>query len=141
MTSVQDLADRDDVTELVSAFYRSAFADPLIGPVFTEVAKMDLDHHLPIICDFWETVLFNAGLYRRDALRIHLVLHARYPLGPDHFDRWLALWTRTVDEGFAGPVAERAKLQAARIARSMQRRLAGGSGSAFETLTRPDDRT
>ncbi|MEO8528236.1 MAG: group III truncated hemoglobin [Pseudolysinimonas sp.] len=125
--------------QLVVAFYRSAFADPLIGEVFTEVAKLDLDHHLPIMCDFWETVLFNAGLYHRNALQVHLVLHARYPLGPEHFDRWLLLWSETLDSQFAGPVTERAKLQAHRIAGSMVRRMRGRSGSSFETLTRLEE--
>lgn len=131
---MRDLANRADVEALVTGFYRTAFADPLIGPIFTDVARMDLDHHLPIMCDFWETVLFSAGLYRRNALQVHVVLNARHPLGPAHFDRWLDLWTRTVDERYAGPHADRAKLQATRIAGSMQRRLAGRSGSAFETL-------
>jgi hemoglobin len=132
---VDDLADRADVEELVGAFYDAAFADPLIGPIFTEVAKMDLARHLPIMCDFWQTVLFAAGLYRRNALQVHYVLNARHPLTAEHFGRWLELWSATVDERFAGPVADRAKLQARRIAGSMQRRLEGRSGSAFEALT------
>lgn len=133
---MQDLSDRSDVDSLVEAFYRGAFADPLIGPIFTDVAKMDLGHHLPIMGDFWETVLFGAGLYRRNALQVHLVLHARHPLGAEHFRRWLELWTGTVDTMYAGPIADRAKLQATRIAGAMQRRLAGRSGSTFETLQR-----
>ncbi|WP_173923711.1 group III truncated hemoglobin [Agromyces sp. Marseille-P2726] len=132
----RDLADRTDVEELVTAFYRSAFADPLIGPIFTEVARMDLDHHLPIICDFWETVLFRAGLYRRNALQVHYVLNARHPLTEEHFDRWLQLWKATVDDRFAGVKAELAKTQATRIAGSMQRRLEGRSGSEFERIGR-----
>lgn len=133
-----DLRNRDDVEELVVAFYETAFRDPLIGPIFTDVAHMDLAAHLPIMCDFWETVLFRSGAYRRNALQVHVSLHARHPLTDAHFARWLELWDATVDERFAGPSAERAKLQASRIAESMQRRLAGRSGSAFETLTRRD---
>lgn len=136
----RDVADRNDIRDLVEAFYATAFTDPLIGPVFTDVAHLDLDAHLPIMCDFWETVLFKAGRYRRNALNVHLALHRRHPLGPEHFERWLTLWHRTVDERFEGPIADRAKLQAGRIAGSMQRRLAGRSGSDFETLTRRDDR-
>ena len=132
---MRDLADRDDVAQLVTAFYRAAFADSLIGPVFTDVARLDLEHHLPIMCDFWETVLFNAGLYRRNALQIHRMLHARHPLGAEHFERWLLLWATTVDMRFEGPVADRAKVQARRMAGSMLRRMSGRSGSAFETLT------
>ncbi|MEP6843195.1 MAG: group III truncated hemoglobin [Pseudolysinimonas sp.] len=133
---MRDLRDRADVDSLVIAFYRAAFADPLIGPIFTDIAKMDLDHHLPIIGDFWQTVLFGSALYRRNALRMHQALNARVHLGHEEFDRWLSLWTACVDTQYAGPVAERAKLQAGRIAGSMQRRLAGRSGSAFETITR-----
>lgn len=129
-----DLANRDDVERLVVAFYETAFRDPLIGPIFTEVAHMDLAAHLPIMCDFWETVLFRSGAYRRNALQVHVALHARHPLTEAHFARWLELWGAAVDERFAGPIAERAKLQASRIAGSMERRLAGGSGSAFETV-------
>ena len=129
-----DLRDRDDVYRLVSEFYGHALGDDLLGPIFTDIAHMDLDHHLPIICDFWETVLFRAGLYHRNALAIHVSLNARAPLGPEHFDRWLALWSSTVDERFAGEKAELAKVQAARIAGSIHRRLQGRSGSEFETL-------
>jgi truncated hemoglobin YjbI len=135
MTAVRaDLVDRADVEQLVVAFYETAFRDPLIGPIFTDVAHMDLAAHLPIMCDFWETVLFRSGAYRRNALQVHVALHARHPLTEAHFARWLELWTATVDDRFAGPVAERAKLQATRIAGSMERRLAGGSGSAFERV-------
>ncbi|WP_445154722.1 group III truncated hemoglobin [Arthrobacter sp. Hor0625] len=129
-----DLKDRSDVTLLVEEFYRRAFADPLIGPIFTDIARMDLDHHLPIMCDFWETVLFRAGLYRRNALQKHLVLNARFPLQQEYFERWLTLWIANVDEHFAGEKADLAKVQARRIAGSIHRRVQGRSGSDFETL-------
>jgi hemoglobin len=131
----RDLQDRSDISDLVVEFYRGAFADPLIGPIFTEVAKLDLDHHLPIMCDFWETVLFNAGLYRRNALQLHLALNTRHPLRPEHFDRWLELWVANVDAHFRGEKAELAKIQAQRIAGSIRRRMQGRSGSEFETIS------
>ncbi|WP_022885647.1 group III truncated hemoglobin [Glaciibacter superstes] len=130
-----DLANRDDVHRLVSEFYHRAFADPLIGPLFTEVAHMDLDHHMPIMCDFWETVLFRANLYHRNALALHTNLHKQSPLDERHFDRWLAIWVANVDEHFAGEKAELAKLQATRIAGSIHRRVQGRSGSDFETIS------
>lgn len=134
---MRDIADRRDIDGLVRDFYGRAFADPLLGPVFVDVAHMDLEAHMPIMCDFWETVLFRAGLYKRNALNVHVDLHAKAPLTPEHFGRWIDLWNSTVDEHFAGDVAERAKVQAARIAWSMSRRLMGESGSQFVTITRP----
>lgn len=131
-----DIADRDDVEALLREFYGRAFADPLLGPIFRDVARMDLDAHLPVMCDFWQTVLFRAGLYRRNALRVHAQLHALSPLSSQHFARWLALWTTTIDDSFAGEKAELAKTQAIRIAYSISRRLLGATGSEFVTIAR-----
>ncbi|WP_400999226.1 group III truncated hemoglobin [Agromyces sp. GXQ0307] len=134
LTDQRDLRDRDDIARLVREFYARAFDDPLIGPIFTDIAHMDLEHHLPIMCDFWETVVFQTGSYRRNAFTLHEALNRRAPLGDAEFGRWIELWTATVDDLFAGESAERAKVRARRIASSMQRRLAGGSGSALETI-------
>ena len=119
----EDLRDRGDVEALVREFNRRACADRLLGPVFIDIARMDLPAHLPIMCDFWETVLFRAGTYRRNAFTVHVDLHRRAGLTSAHFTRWLALWTQTVDDLYAGPAADRAKVQAARIADSIHRRL------------------
>lgn len=132
---MRDLRDRSDIEGMVDGFYRRAFADPLIGPIFTDVAELDLDRHLPIMCDFWETVLFRTGQYRRNALQVHLVLNALFPLRREHFERWLAIWVANIDEHFAGEKAELAKVQATRIAGSIHRRVRGRSGSEFETLS------
>jgi len=132
----RDLTSRDDVEVLVRGFYTRAFADPLLGPIFRDVAHMDLDAHMPVMCDFWQTVLFRAGLYRRNALQVHADLHASFPLSSEHFARWLALWTATVDDLFAGEKAELAKTQAARIAYSISRRLLGESGSELDAIRR-----
>lgn len=136
-----DLASRADVEVLVRAFYLRAFADPLLGPIFRDVARMDLEAHLPVMCDFWQTVLFRAGLYRRNALQVHADLHAVFPLSSEGFARWLSLWTATVDDHFQGDKAELAKTQAARIAYSISRRLLGESGSEFVTIERHPRRT
>lgn len=120
-----DIAGREDLRDLLADFYGRAFRDELLGPLFVDIARMDLGAHLPVMCDFWETVLFRTGSYRRNALHPHLRLHALAPLRAEHFGRWLALWTATVDARHAGPKAELAKVQAERIAGAMSRRTAG----------------
>jgi len=134
---VIDIRDRDDIAVLVRAFYGSAFEDPLLGPVFTDIAQMDLDAHMPVICDFWESALLTPGIYRRNALQVHVDLHDKAHLTPEHFGRWVDLWHATVDAHFQGEVADRAKEQGSRIAWSMSRRLMGESGSEFVTIRRP----
>jgi hemoglobin len=120
-----DIATRADCERLVRAFYSRALGDPVIGFLFTEIARIDLEHHVPRITRFWETVLLGAASYNGGAFRPHLELHRQVPLRRGHFERWLHLWGQTVDELFAGPVAEEAKRHAERVADAFARRLQG----------------
>jgi|SRR5215204_1064773 len=129
-----DLANRADVDILLRRFYGRVFADGILEEPFTELRATGLESHLPVMCDFWETVLFRAGLYHRNALNVHRKLDDRHPLSANHFVRWLALWNTTVDEMYRGPVAEHAKIQAARIAKSMHRRLRGVDAPELDAL-------
>ena len=42
----------------------------------------------------------------------HVEIDKKSPLQQQHYDRWLLLWTATVDELFAGEVANEAKKKA-----------------------------
>ena len=119
----RDIEDRADCERLVRAFYGRALIDPMIGWLFVDVAKLDLEAHVPDITSFWETILLGAQSYRGGAFRPHAALHARAPLRSGHFERWLTLWTTTVDELFAGERAELAKAHAVRVARAFHGRL------------------
>ncbi|MGW6394020.1 group III truncated hemoglobin [Streptomyces sp. NPDC055103] len=140
MPATRDISDRDDLDVVLRRFYGAAFADPLIGPFFTEIAGTDLELHLPRITDFWERALFRTSEYRRDAFAPHAALHSARPLTAAHFGRWVQLWHATVDGLHRGPRAERAKAQGERIAVAMLRRLAGpdagtgGGGGGFIPL-------
>lgn len=132
--AVADLTGRADVEALLRRFYdRVMVDDVLIGP-FAELRAGGLDSHIPVMADFWQTVLFRAGLYRGSALHAHRRVHQQTPLSGRHFVRWLTVWNETVDEMFRGPVAEHAKIQAARIAWAMHRRLTGTDAPELDTL-------
>ncbi|WAL95374.1 group III truncated hemoglobin [Streptomyces sp. Je 1-369] len=135
-----DITTRADLDVLLRRFYTAAFADPLIGPFFTEIAGTDLDVHMPRITDFWERALFRSAEYRRDAFAPHAVLYSARPLTAEHFGRWVQLWHATVDGLHRGPNADRAKAQGERIAVALLRRLGGrdasteGEGPGFVPL-------
>ncbi len=120
-----DLRDRADIERLLRRFYGRALHDDVLHGPFTDLRERGLDGHSPVMCDFWETVLFRAGRYRGSALTAHRHIHTEHSLTGERFARWLTLWQATVDEMFRGPVADRAKLQAGRIAWAMHRRLNG----------------
>lgn len=132
--AVADLAGRADIAALLRRFYGRVMVDDILAEPFAELRTSGLELHLPVMADFWETVLFRAGLYRGSALHAHRHVHRRIPLSGSHFVRWLTVWNETVDEMFRGPVAERAKIQGARIAWAMHRRLTGADTPELDNM-------
>jgi hemoglobin len=120
----RDIVTRADCEALVRAFYGRAMTDPIIGWIFTDVAKLDLEAHVPVLTAFWETLLLGAQTDDRGAFHPHAALHARVGLRAGHFERWLSLWYQTVDELFAGPRAQAAQAHAFRLANAFRMRLA-----------------
>ncbi len=127
-----DIDTRADCEQLVRAFYGRALADPIIGYLFTDVAHLDLEAHVPRITSFWETVLLGARSYGGGAFRPHLELHMKSPLRHGHFERWLHLWGETLDELFEGERAELAKAHATRVAAAFESRLRSFDAAALE---------
>ena len=119
-----DIETRADCERLVREFYARAFADPIIGFLFTDVAKLDLEAHVPRITAFWETILLGARSYGGGAFAPHAALNAKVRLLRGHFDRWVTIWCETVDDHFAGKRAELAKAHARRVATAFHGRLA-----------------
>lgn len=123
---MNDIETRVDIDLLMRVFYERALADEVIGFIFTDVAKLDLKHHLPIIGDFWEAMLFRSGGYAargRNPVEVHRQLHLKSAFKPIHFSRWLEMFVSSVDEDFAGPRAEFIKMRAHAIANRFQENL------------------
>lgn len=118
-----DLDSRAHIGDFVDRFYQRMLADAQLAPIFIDVARIDLDVHLPHIRDYWCKLLLGETAYQRHTMNIHRQLHRKRELQPEDFQRWLALFTATVDEGFAGEKAERAKRVATSIAQNMERSL------------------
>jgi len=117
---MKDIESRADIELLLSEFYKVAITDSMIGHHF---AELDLESHLPVIVDFWEKVLFGKNIYFGNPLFVHKILHERSPLTLEHFQRWVAIFSDTVNTNFAGEMAENAKLRAKMIAHSLNQRL------------------
>jgi hemoglobin len=134
---VHDITDRADCERLVQAFYGRALTDPMIGYLFTDIAHLDLEEHVPRITAFWETILLGAQSYDGGAFAPHASLNRLSPLRGAHFERWLMLWHTTVDELFDGPRASLAKVHADRVARAFHRRLQGLPDETAPALAGP----
>ena len=115
-----ELNSRNDIETLINSFYEKVKKDEVIGYFFTDVVAVDWEKHLPVMYDFWESNVFGSGNYHGNPMAQHIRLSRKSPMEKKHFDRWLELFTSTVDELFTGLNAELIKQRALSIATVMQ---------------------
>ncbi len=114
-----DITNRKDIEELVNAFYNRVKTDEIIGYLFTEVAKVNWELHLPKMYDFWENILFQSGNYNGNPMQVHKNLHHKSTMNQEHFQHWGELFNQTVDSLFKGTKADEIKGRAMNISAVM----------------------
>lgn len=118
-----DIKNRQDIKILVDAFYRKVETDPTIGYLFTKVANVKWEKHLPIMYDFWDNILFHTGNFEGNPMMKHRVLNQKSPLTETHFKHWNKLWKKTVDDLFEGAKASEVKIRADSISKMMMNKV------------------
>lgn len=108
-----DITTKHDVEHLVDTFYGRVLADDSLAPFFK---NLDFQVHMPKMVHFWSFVLLDEPGYTTNVTDKHMHMH----LSPVHFERWVALFHRTVNALFAGEKAEMAKQRASLIAWTIQ---------------------
>lgn len=125
-----DIASRKDIEILVDEFYNKVKQDEQIGFIFSDIAMVNWEKHLPVMYDFFENMLFYTGSYTGNPMELHKHVNNLYPLTEDHFRQWNHLFSKTVDELFEGTTANLVKQRAKSIAAVMQIKILKESSSA-----------
>lgn len=121
----------DHIKKLVTHFYQKVRLDDILGPIFNDIAKVDWDHHIPLICQFWNSIMLKTNEYHGNAYRKHVVLGEKTQLTEEHFARWLMLFE---EEALKYLPAQEARLiveKANMIARSLK---IGAISKSYEVL-------
>ena len=119
----KDIHNRKDIEKMVDSFYMKVKADPVLGPIFNEVARVDWEKHLPRMYDFWENIILQTGQYTGNPMSAHFRVHALQPFTRENFNRWLGLFRENLEDHFEGPNTELARQRAQSIATVMEIKL------------------
>lgn len=127
---MKDIEGLADIKLFVDEFYTKVRKDELIGPVFLAVITGDWQPHLDRMYAFWNAALFNVPGFKGNPFAKHM------PLGisQEHFDRWLVLFAKTINEHFEGPMAEDAKNRAELMAVMFVSKLGRTNGGPGRTI-------
>ena len=124
-----EILNLDDIKTLVDSFYAKVRKDKLLAPIFNDIIEDRWPQHLKKMYSFWQTVLLSEHTYYGSPFPPH----AKLPVTKEHFDRWLQLFFKTIDDSFEGQKAEEAKWRAVKMAEMFQLKIE----AYHQTGTRP----
>lgn len=119
MENNNDILNLDNVKILVDTFYGKVREDNLLATIFNDRIQDRWPVHLDKMYRFWQTVLLTEHTYFGSPFPPHATLEVE----KKHFDRWMLLFTQTVDELFEGKTAAEAKWRAGKMAEMFQIKL------------------
>ncbi|AOW17219.1 hypothetical protein LPB03_06955 [Polaribacter vadi] len=116
-----DISSRKDIKQIMTKFYDFLLADKTMMPFFEEIVQENqLEHHLEIITDFWNDILFDTNDYQQNVMQKHLQKNAFIHFKKEHFTSWVSYFFKTIDASFTGENSEKMKARAQSIATVMQ---------------------
>ncbi len=121
---MKDIQNQDDLYIIVDEFYKKLLNDDAISYIFTDVVKIKLEEHLPVLVTFWSQAILGTGGYSNNLTQMHLDINIKEYLSPELFKIWLHHFYQAVDENFIGEKSEQIKTQALSIATVMQIKIA-----------------
>ncbi|WP_449436803.1 group III truncated hemoglobin [Pedobacter steynii] len=124
-----DINNFEDIVWFVDSFYSKVQSDDLIGRVFDAVVD-DWEPHLEKMYKFWNAALFGIAGFKGNPF----ARHAPLSLGKVHFDRWLVLFHKTIDEKYAGAMAALAKKKAELMAEMFLNRIQNMKGGTDQVI-------
>ncbi|MBP9153104.1 MAG: group III truncated hemoglobin [Flavobacteriales bacterium] len=114
-----DILNLDDIKLLVDTFYDNVRKDELIGPIFDRIIEGRWPQHLEKMYRFWQTVLLEEHTYYGSPFGPH----AKLPVNLEHFERWIGIFSQTVDQLFTGDKADEAKMRATKMAQMFHHKI------------------
>ena len=115
---VEDAAERARIEAAIDvcvrSFYAKGAADPLLGPVFNSIPE--LEKHLGVVVNFWSKSLLHTQRYEGHPFAAHINL----PVEPEHFARWLQLFTESAKETLPDTQAAQAIAKASHMTQCFQ---------------------
>ena len=117
---MNDIQNQNDLYFIVDEFYKKLLDDSRINYIFTDVVKIKIEEHLPILVTFWSQMILGTGGYTNNLTDIHLKVDKLEHLTPELFEIWLNYFNKTIDENFEGKNANEIKVQAKNLSIILQ---------------------
>lgn len=116
---------KTNLRTMVISFYTQVLKDELVGPFFIDRLGSDLagtiwGEHLDILTNFWASIYLSDMAYRGSPFAPHIQMQG---LKAETFQRWLELFSNTVESVYEPHIAQQLKQRSQLIAGNFMRNL------------------
>ena len=116
---------KENLNKMVILFYTNILKDEIVGPFFIEKLGDDLKNdqwvpHIELLTDFWASIALGDTTYRGNPFAPHMQIQN---LSRVAFQRWLELFSQTLDKIYVPQIAEQFKQRSNTIAGNFMRNL------------------
>ena len=84
--------NKKHIETLVTHFYQRVREDEILSPIFNNIAQVDWSEHIPLLCQFWCSVMLKTNEYHGNAYQKHVLIKQLTQINEEHFIRWLDLF-------------------------------------------------
>ena len=112
--------NKTHIEKLVTHFYQKVQRDEILAPIFNNVAQVDWDKHIPLLCQFWNSIMLKTNEYHGNAYQKHILLNQCTDIRETHFSRWLNLFQEEAVNQLPQEIAEELVQKATLIAESLK---------------------
>ncbi|RYU75464.1 group III truncated hemoglobin [Hymenobacter persicinus] len=114
--TLADIQTEGDIKTLVDTLCHKATNDTLLGPRYGAAARIHWPHYLTSQYRYWSTTLLGKPAEEGEPVPAQLAI----PTNGPHIEKWVNLFSSTVEECFSGTKAEEAKNLARQLATRLQ---------------------
>ncbi len=114
-----DIKNIGDIKIMVDSFYARVREDDLLKDIFEDIIRDNWNEHLEKMYRFWQTAVLNEHTYFGSPF----APHADMQIDKTHFDRWVEIFVKNMDELFSGEKAEETKKRAISMAQLFNSKL------------------
>ncbi len=109
------------IKTLVDSFYEDVNKDPMLGPIFNEVAKVNWEEHLSLLYKFWSNIILGTREYQGNPYNKHVELAKKILIEEKHFKRWLSLFSKHLYNIIPQPNASEIEAKVTSIANALRK--------------------
>ncbi len=125
--TTKDIQTKQDIELLVRTFYGKVQSDDLLGPFFHRMIpnEEEWEKHYKLLIAFWELNLMDIKGFDGNPAKAHHGVDKvfKQSITINHFDRWVKLWSETIDTLYKGEMADKAKMRARNMAKGMYKKI------------------